>query len=455
MSKKRRDFSSRRQRQEIRKDFEIIKEALAIHFKYQNRVDSEIIDFTLLSAVALRWRGGNPLWTQIIGAPGSGKTAHLELLKGWKDTEFVSRLSSNSLISGYKEPGDDETDYSFLPLLDNKLLIVKDFTTILQGPREERDSVIGQLRDIYDGHASRVMGNVGKREYESKFNMILATTYLIDGFHSINQQLGERFISRREYSIERNDLAVRAFHNAILNNGRFDLTDIRTDIRVFLSHLPICPLYAFKWPQIYVHKITMLADFIALARSHVTRERDGRSISGRPSPEVATRLVTQMGKAISAYCLINGIETINRDAWAFTARLMRDTLPAPVAWTLYNIYEWTKLHRYKGRMPMFNRHLISTKTKLGFYTNEQIITDLYLNGILGAEQAPGKLHNVKYYMLPSSFSVIKRTGLFNDYEHTDFDLTTMRNRIRKRERRRSDASKKKKTKDRLQSGDLD
>ena len=194
---------------------EKFKEMASDVFHYTDHSDSQIIDFVMLPAIALSWKTGNPLWIQIIGPPGSGKTAHVTFYEEWERAKFTSRLSKNSLISGFRPEGKPENDPSFLKVLHNRLLVVKDFTCILQGPREERDAVIGQLRDAYDGKASRVLGNVGLMEYKARFNMILAVTNIIDGFHSVNSQLGERFICRREVARSRIKMTKAAFDNVL------------------------------------------------------------------------------------------------------------------------------------------------------------------------------------------------------------------------------------------------
>lgn len=222
-------------RRAIRKRLKNFKENSSSIYHYESDTDTQIIEFVMMPAIALNWKAENPLWSQIIGAPGSGKTAHILLYEDWHKVKMVSRLSSNSLISGFRSEENPDEDPSFLLQLQGKLLIIKDFTTILQSPKQERDSVIGQLRDIFDGSASRVFGTIGLQEYKVKFNMLLAVTPIIDSYHSINQQLGERFISRREYGRGRKLLTTVSFDNIMKGRNIEGMSNLRSEFQFMLD----------------------------------------------------------------------------------------------------------------------------------------------------------------------------------------------------------------------------
>ena len=418
---------------------EKLREDASVFFHYKNRAESEILDFALVPGVTLQWlrKSKTPIWCQIIGAPSSGKTAHLSLYKDWKQAKFISSMTKNSLISGYREQ-DSEEDPSLLPLLHKKLFVIKDFTLLLQGSREERESVIGQLRDAFDGHMSRNFGNIGLMEYVSRFNLILGVTNVIDGFHSVNQQLGERFICRREYSESRVAITGKALHKTINDTEETNTEDFTKAWHEFLDHIPHVGITQIKWPKRYRNLAIMTADFIAKSRSHVVREKDGMSIASRAAPEVGARLVTQIAQVISAYCIMHGLKEVNNDAWDFGgARVLRDTLPTPISWVLFNLYRLTRdmIPHKSDTMPVFYVRDLLELTTFGWKTTNQVVTDLHHNHILGCNYA-GKIgtRNNQYYLHHSAYEILKKSKIFDGFTDKNVDLETLRFRIQARDR---------------------
>lgn len=432
---KRFDWSTRG-RTQIKGLIEKFREDAAEIFFYRNRIDSELIDFVALPSISLQWGTENPIWAQVIGAPGSGKTAHIALLEAWSKVVFVSRLSKNSFISGYRdeESGDDP---SFLPKINGKLLVVKDFTCILQGAKEERDAVIGQLRDIFDGHASRVLGNIGHVEYRSRFNMLIAVTNIIDGFYGVSSQLGERFISRREYTQERGKITSAALSNIIEGRNDGKIKELKNQFADLIQLTPVIDLKDIEWPLAMKRRIVAGADLVAICRSHVIREKDGKSIASKSAPEVGTRLVTQIVQCIAGYCILHGLDEVNEDAWMFGgARILRDTMPTPIAWTLSQIYEITR--KRKGTKITFTIKDLLPLTRLGWHTTEQIVTDLYMNGAIDAEFV-GKTgrRSTEFSMGSHLQETIKNLRLFDGYDDNEVELATLKERTKAKDQRRN------------------
>ena len=88
------------------------------------------------------------LWLLIIGASSSAKTELLSAINEMPQTFFISDLTKNTLISGKK-------DSSLLPHLNGKIMIFKDFTTILSKKPDDLKIIMSQLREIYDGKFSK------------------------------------------------------------------------------------------------------------------------------------------------------------------------------------------------------------------------------------------------------------------------------------------------------------
>lgn len=426
-------------RKTVRRYMKALKEQASTIFRYKDDDGAQIMDFVLMPVIALHWKTENPLWCQVIGPPGSGKTAHIQLLEKWHNAKFISRLTKNSLISGFRPDGDINADPSFLKQLNGKLFVVKDFTCILQGPKEERDSVVGQLRDMFDGKASRVFGNIGFKEYTARFNMILAVTNIIDGFYGVNTQLGERFISRREFAHSRKAMTRMALENVLGGRRSSDFSALSEAFIEFVELLPQVSMRKIHWPDDMKTRAVLGADFIAACRSHVQRESDGKSIATCPAPEVGTRLVTQIVQCVAAYCIVNGLTEVNTDAWNFGgARVLRDTLPSAISWCLFKIYAYHVECLAKGIKPEFTVKELLPVVRLGYDTVERITTDLYHNGILNARYVgrTGR-RNTEYSLRSSAFDTIRGINLFNGMEEKDIDINLLKESIHRHERNRS------------------
>jgi len=429
---------------DIQKAFSKLKKQASRVYHYANPGHAELLDFVLCPAVAMRWTDKIPLWCQIIGAPGSGKTEHVTLFEGWKDVRFVSRLSSNSLISGFRPDGNLEADPSFLNELDGKLFIVKDFTCILQSPKTEREAIIGQLRDIYDGRASRVLGNVGYMEYKARFNMLLAVTAAIDSYHSVHQQLGERFVVFRERLSDTNRLAVTetAFRRNLNNTHTVRKQKLVAQIKAFVEALPDIKMKQIKWSRDYIDKAIRLADFIARCRSHVVRAKNGWAIAGREDTEVGTRLSLQLQELMAAYCLLHGYPEVNEEALTFGTRIMRDTLPGPVAWILYWFFTVSEAHRKiedtKTYFSVTPRE-VARQCRISTTVVEHTLTDFSYHGIAKAKNT-GQTgpFGIRFTILPQTVDLLHACDFFQNYDVSTDVAKLMANITQKRKDRDTD-----------------
>ena len=117
--------------------------------------DDRFIEVGLASIIAHRF-GGDPVWLFLIAPSGSAKTEFLRALTGDR-VHHLSGLTPNTLVSGLNQPG--KKDPSLLPVIDGKVLIIKDFTAILSENRKVCSQIFGQLRDIYDGSTAKAFGS--------------------------------------------------------------------------------------------------------------------------------------------------------------------------------------------------------------------------------------------------------------------------------------------------------
>jgi hypothetical protein len=284
--------------------------------------DLDLIDFALAGDRS-NLIPGDPLWAIIIDASGGGKTELLRALRGRPETYFLSSLTENSLMSGYRDPANPGQDPSLLPHLDGKVLTIKDLSPLLTMRREKRNIIIGQLRDAYDGFTDQAYGNVGHVSYQAKFSLLAASTLAVENFESVNQELGERFIKFRVRSPE----AEEKIRKAIANFGKDDpmRSQIKTAVWDFLDSLPEGGPPSVL-PEKYWGLLTDLSDFTAKARSHVPRDKC-HNLLYKPKPEIGTRLGKELAKLLLSLADVRGKSEPDDADLRTVIRVAEDCLP--------------------------------------------------------------------------------------------------------------------------------
>src|SRR5439155_22693644 len=141
-------------------------------------------------------------------------------------------------------------------------VFIKDFTTVLKMPRQDRDKILGDLRDIYDGSFSKAFGTRGTVRYDSHFNLVAAVTNTIEDYYTVQSVLGQRFIMVRS-----------SFPGDWLTDGERDVEQMRkeltTRVRAVCEGLPRNLVPSLS-PEVNAD-IKRLAREVAVLRTHVDR----------------------------------------------------------------------------------------------------------------------------------------------------------------------------------------
>ena len=286
--------------------------------------DADVVDVTL-AVFNSNKLPGDPVWLELVDASGAGKTELLRAFRGHPDCYSISKLTENSLVSGYREATSNRKkvadDPSLLPKLDGKVLIIKDLSPILAMRAESRSAILGALRDAYDGIVDEGKGNIGKVSYQSKFSVIAGCTLAVDRSDSVDKELGERFIRYRA----RGNQSLAKIKKSLDNLGQ-DVpmrAEIEKIVTQFLASLPkMFPLI----PPAMKSKLAELADFTAKARSPVARDRAG-DLQYHPRPEVGTRLAKELGKLLVSLAIVRGKLEPDEEDFKTIQRIADDCLP--------------------------------------------------------------------------------------------------------------------------------
>jgi hypothetical protein len=282
--------------------------------------DLQAIDI-LYGAVLSHYLSGEPVWLFLIGPPGGTKTELLRALKG-NDFYTISSLTPQTLISGLNS----KNEVDLLPHLNRKILVVKDFTTILSRDSKEQAQIFADLRDCYDGYLEKAFGSgVGKKSYHAKFDLIAGVTPAIDMYRVVHGVLGERFLKCRIHINETKAIDKAAELLGREDEMRISLSESATEcIAYYQNSIKELPL-----PEIdnnILDQIKALGNITAKLRSEVARDRY-HTVLYYPQAEVGTRLTKQLLKLGHAISVFHEHERIDKDDLECLIRVARDSIP--------------------------------------------------------------------------------------------------------------------------------
>src|SRR5581483_543192 len=120
------------------------------------------------------------------------------------------------------------------------VLILKDFTSIIDMHRDSRAEVLAALREIYDGRWDRSVGAEGGRTltWTGHVGLIAGCTTAIDSAHGVISAMGTRFVLIRLRGED--DLAFSVLDHV----GREGIMreELRAAVEGLLTHPPGAPL---------------------------------------------------------------------------------------------------------------------------------------------------------------------------------------------------------------------
>ena len=197
------------------------------------------------------------------------------------------------------------------------VLLLKDFTSIIDMHRESRAEVLAALREVYDGRWDRSVGTEGGRTltWTGHLGLVAGCTTAIDSAHSVLSIMGTRFLLVRLTGDP--SIAGSAFDHA--GEERSMREELRQAVRGLLEHLPGQPFDK----AVVRDPIVALASYVARARSPVDRDQRG-DIRLVLDPEAPTRVV----KTLAQLWRAGGLLGLNHeDTWEMVRRIGMDSIP--------------------------------------------------------------------------------------------------------------------------------
>jgi hypothetical protein len=273
----------------------------------------------VLGAKVAHELGGESPWVLLVAPPSGVKTEMLRALYGAKGVYPLSELTARTFASGL-DAGEKET--SLLARLHDETLVLKDFTTVLEMHREERQAILAQLREIYDGRFDKAWGTGKELHWVGRLGFLAGVTPVIDQHHSVMAILGPRFLQLRLEQPDRLEVAKRAMDNSGSETAMRDQL-ARATAR-FLAGVSATP------PEVgdgVVKWLARVADVVTRARSSVIRDGYKRELDYAPEPEGPARFARQLYALLQGITLINGHSAPTVEGVACVTRVARDCIP--------------------------------------------------------------------------------------------------------------------------------
>ena len=273
--------------------------------------DPMLVKCAFAAYIANRY-DGPPVWIMMIGKPGCGKSELLMSMSAVETTVAVSKLTPNALASGFQDG-----KHSLLYELPDKVLIIKDMSTITEMASEARAQIFSDLRDAYDGSFVKRTGS-NKIEFKGKFGMLAGATPAIERARAHEGSLGERFLNLRVRLTDDHEKAIQMRTGSNIESG---MTGMKKELAQAASQY-LNEIEVGKNTNItkkFRDEIFTAARVLAKARSSVIRDRFTRNVdSPVGTTEVPTRITAQLLMlAVSAQEMGSDEEEMRRIIYRF------------------------------------------------------------------------------------------------------------------------------------------
>ena len=357
---------------------------------------------------------GPPIWMFLVAPPGGAKTEMIMSLSLCDQTYMTSSLTPHALISGANFK--NMPDPSLIPRLDGRVMIVKDFTSILSMRDADKDEIFGILRDAYDGKCGKVFGTGVERNYKSRFTVLAAVTPRIYDLSSQHQSLGERFLKfssgHNLKHISERDIIRRAIDNINRETEmKWQLADV---VRSFMSERLewAGKLNLELYPSIdksFKDKLIYLGMLGARLRGTVSRDTYRHDImTSRPSAEIGSRLGIQLAKFVKSLAIIHGQKKCGKNQYRIVKKVVLDTIPQRVEDMVRTIV----INCHKPDSAITTQELARI-TRYPLATVSRLLQDLHVLDIVKRE---GSSYRHYWQISPYVRECIDKSGLYKSDE---------------------------------------
>lgn len=296
------------------------KELCDVFDKWLLLPDKNVIK-VLMATLVSHFLNTDPLWMFFVAPPSGSKTEIISAVSSLPFVYMLSDLTAQTFASGLKA----KVDPSLLPKLSNHVLVMKDFTTVLTMRYEDRQMILSQLREIYDGRYSKAFGTGKVVDWQGRLTLICGVTTIIDTQSAIFQVMGERFVMYRIPQPNDIEMADKAQEN--YGSEKEMREALKQAVSKYFNSLVIPDIKDVKVPREIRDALNALASFVVKARSGVIREAYSKDLSYIPQAEAPTRFVKQLGVLMKSLAILEGRTEVQWKDYYLTLRVGIDVIP--------------------------------------------------------------------------------------------------------------------------------
>ena len=276
----------------------------------------------------------------------------------------------------------------------NKVLVIKDFTTVLQMRAENRAEIFGVLRDVHDGSFIKEFGTGQPVVWEGKIGLIAAVTPEIERYTALNQVLGERFIYYRMVMNGTHKIALKSYDNTMTGDDD-DRTrgGVQEAVSYLLSLFDGVELEKDKYASDDMrYKIATLSDFCAMCRTPVVRDhRDRDLVDILPEQEGPARVTKQLTLLAISLATIRGLYGVDEGIYRVLCKVVMDMLPSRRSRLIRLLVEL----RVENVEQYYSVEVISVKAGVNSHTCRFDLEDLFMLGLV--DKKPTFINNKVIY----------------------------------------------------------
>ena len=384
--------------------------------------DPIVIDIVLGTVIANQFINADSVNLYLIGPSSSAKTEILMSLANDKRCYILSSLSPNSFISGFRDVKNPkaaaECSLLFKLKSENKnILIFKDFTTVLGLNKDNQTEIISQIREIVDGYFVKKVGNQPPIEWKGKLGFIMGVTPVIDRFHTIHSQLGERFLSYRLDTGDSGDWetqSLMAFNScgleAIVRPG------LKEAVGEFLKKFESPDIESVNFSKQIVERMHFMAEFVGRARAGVSRDHY-HNVECIPEPERTPRLMKQFKSLLAGVAMGRDQSKVSYGILRIIRKISRDSIPVHRDIIIKALWDGYYCATSKQGI---TRGQLSTLVNIPYRTIVNYLEDLALLNIIEVVQQPTS-SNELYRLTPYFEEVIANSEVYKDIESDDYE----------------------------------
>jgi len=310
-------MQKRRSKQKKQTRLQKLKEAYHKHFILANDEHFDVVYGVVFS----NHLDSDAVWLYLTGPAGSGKTETLDPLEISDETFFLDQWTNQTLISGFKS----QDDKSLAPLLNDKTLIIVDFSPWLSRSRNEVAEMLGQLRRLYDGKMVARFGTGKEVRCRSKFGLIIGVTGAIDKHTRQVAELGERFLFYRlpplNYT-KRVQVGNKAMNDLQQKARQEELRSLAQQVLDYRAEKTP------ELPDTLKREITEIAELVSRARTPVERDHYTKEILYPPCIEEPGRLAKQLANLARGIAMAREKKTVTESEIQLIRKVGLDTMPA-------------------------------------------------------------------------------------------------------------------------------